>query len=89
MPGASNDGGEDSPGSVITGESGLAHSGAIVHDKSGNILVTHDEGGLLSSVGESNKDETWSKFDLGLKSKLETQVLISIFSSLARLAARE
>ena len=43
MAGASNDGGEDSPGGVITGESGLAHAGAIVHDKSGNILVTHDE----------------------------------------------
>ena len=41
MPGASNDGGEDSPGGVVTGEAGLAHAGAIVDDKSGNVLVTH------------------------------------------------
>merc|ERR1719362_176063 len=41
MPGASNDGGEDGPGGVITGEAGLAHAGAIVDDKSSNVLVTH------------------------------------------------
>ena len=41
MPGASNNGGEDGPGGVITGEAGLAHAGAIVDDKSGNVLVTH------------------------------------------------
>ena len=44
MPGASNNGGEDGPGGVITGETGLAHSGAIVNDKSGNVFVTHCEG---------------------------------------------
>ncbi len=43
MTRASNNGWEDSPGGVISGETGLAHSGAIVHDKSGNILVTHGE----------------------------------------------
>ena len=41
MPGASNDGGEDSPGGVITGKAGLAHAGAIVDNQSGNVLVTH------------------------------------------------
>ena len=41
VAGASNDGGEDSPGGVITGKAGLAHAGAVVNDKSGNILVTH------------------------------------------------
>ena len=41
MPGASNNGGEDSPGGVITGEAGLAHAGAIVADKRSNVLVTH------------------------------------------------
>ena len=41
MSGASNDGGEDGPGGVITGETGLAHAGAIVNDKSGNVFVTH------------------------------------------------
>merc|ERR1711870_4755 len=38
---ASNNGWEDSPGGVITGESGFAHAGAIVNDKSGGIFVTH------------------------------------------------
>ena len=41
MPGASNDGREDSPWGVITGEAGLAHAGAIVDNQSGNVLVTH------------------------------------------------
>jgi hypothetical protein len=41
MPGASNDGGEDSPGGVITGKPGLAHAGAIVDNQSGGVLVTH------------------------------------------------
>merc|ERR1711870_41679 len=38
---ASNNGWEDSPGGVIAGETGLAHAGAIVNDKSGGIFVTH------------------------------------------------
>merc|ERR1712186_94399 len=38
---ASNNGWEDSSGSVITGETGFAHAGAIVNDKSGSIFVTH------------------------------------------------
>ena len=41
MPGASNDGGEDSPGGVITGKASFAHARAIVDNKSGNVLVTH------------------------------------------------
>merc|ERR1711971_801690 len=41
VAGATDDGGEDSSGSVISGESSLAHAGAIVTDKSSNILVTH------------------------------------------------
>ena len=41
MPGASDDGGEDSPGGIITGKAGLAHARAIVDNQSGNILVTH------------------------------------------------
>jgi hypothetical protein len=40
---ATNDGGEDSPGSIISGESGLAHAGAVVNDKSSCVLVTHLE----------------------------------------------
>merc|ERR550534_1236174 len=41
MSWASNDGGEDSPGGVISGKSSLAHAGAIVNNQSGGIFVTH------------------------------------------------
>ncbi len=41
VAGATNNGGEDSSGGVITGETGLAHAGAIVNDESGNVFVTH------------------------------------------------
>merc|ERR1719356_949485 len=43
MAGTSNNGGEDSSGSVISSKTGLAHAGAIVNNKSSNVLVTHDE----------------------------------------------
>jgi len=36
-----DDGRKDGAGSVVAGESGLAHSGAVVNDKSGNFVVTH------------------------------------------------
>ena len=41
MTGTSNNGGEDSAGSIISGETGLAHAGAIVNDESGCVFVTH------------------------------------------------
>merc|ERR1711973_208722 len=41
VTGATNDGGEDSSGSVISSESSLAHAGAIVNNQSSNVLVTH------------------------------------------------
>merc|ERR1740128_545904 len=37
----SNNGGEDSTGSIISSEPSLAHAGAIVTDKSSNVFVTH------------------------------------------------
>merc|ERR1711931_337468 len=37
----SNNGGEDSSGSVISSKSSLAHARAIVNDKSSNVFVTH------------------------------------------------
>merc|ERR1739847_70749 len=43
VAGTSNNGGEDGSGSVISGETGLAHAGAIVNNKSSNVLVTHVE----------------------------------------------
>merc|ERR1712044_32200 len=41
VPWATNDGGEDSSGSVISSESSLAHAGAIVNNQGSNVLVTH------------------------------------------------
>jgi hypothetical protein len=41
MTGASDDGGEDGSGSVVSGETGLAHTGSIVDNQRGNIIVTH------------------------------------------------
>merc|ERR1711977_404684 len=41
VTGAADNGGEDSSGSVISGKPGLAHAGAIVHNKSGNFVITH------------------------------------------------
>merc|ERR1719334_751177 len=46
MPGSAHDGGEHGSWSVISSEAGLAHAGAVVHDQSGNIVVTHVDGGL-------------------------------------------
>merc|ERR1712018_1084915 len=43
VAGATDDGGEDGSGSVISGESSLAHAGAIVNNKSGNVLATHGD----------------------------------------------
>merc|ERR1712130_135677 len=39
MPGPAHNGGEDSPGSVISSKTGLAHAGAIVHHKSCNFII--------------------------------------------------
>ena len=41
VTGSSYDGWEDSSWGIVSGETGLAHTGAIVYDQSGNILVTH------------------------------------------------
>merc|ERR1711955_114589 len=38
---SSNNGWEDGSGSVISGESSLAHAGAIVNNESSNVFVTH------------------------------------------------
>merc|ERR1719245_619020 len=42
VAGTTNNGWEDSSGSVISGETSLAHAGAIVNNKSSNFVVTHD-----------------------------------------------
>merc|ERR1719147_145060 len=41
MTWASNNGGEHGTGSVISGETGFAHTGAVVNDESGNFLLIH------------------------------------------------
>merc|ERR1712161_153878 len=41
VTGASNNGREDSPGGIVSSETGLAHARSIVYDKSGGIFVTH------------------------------------------------
>jgi hypothetical protein len=43
VTGSSYDGWEDGSWGIVSGETGLAHTGAIVYDQSGNILVTHGE----------------------------------------------
>ena len=51
VAGTTDDGGEDSTGCVVTGETGLAHTGAIVYNKSGNVVVTH-----FGRYGKRSKD---------------------------------
>merc|ERR1719228_377440 len=41
MSWSSYDGGKYSSWGIISGKSGFAHTGAIVNNKSGNIVVTH------------------------------------------------
>ena len=41
MAGTANNGWEDSSGSVISSKASFAHAGAIVNNKSSNVLVTH------------------------------------------------
>merc|ERR1719193_510761 len=43
VAGTANNGGENGSGSVISSEASLAHAGAIVNNKSSNVLVTHDD----------------------------------------------
>ena len=47
VAGTANDGGEDGTGGVISGESGLAHAGAVVNYQGGYLVVTHDAAGGL------------------------------------------
>ena len=41
MAGTANNGGEDSTGSIITGEASLAHARAVVDNESSSVFVTH------------------------------------------------
>ena len=55
VTGATDDGREDGAGSVISGETGFAHSRSIVNDQCGNFVVTHvvNRGWLVRDEGEN------------------------------------
>ena len=60
MPGTADNGGEDGPGGVVSGEPGLAHPGPVVDDQRGNILVTHPAGAeLISDWSELSPGVNW------------------------------
>eukprot|EP00053_Salpingoeca_punica_P013702 m.123980 g.123980 ORF g.123980 m.123980 type:complete len:429 (+) comp16274_c1_seq2:170-1456(+) len=42
VAGAADNRGEDGAGGIVTGETGLAHAGAVVDDQSSNLAVAHD-----------------------------------------------
>lgn len=41
MSGSADDGWEDGSWGIVSGEAGFAHAGTIIHNKSGNFVVTH------------------------------------------------
>jgi hypothetical protein len=41
MARTTNDGREDSAGSIVSSKTGFAHTGTIVHNQRGNLVVTH------------------------------------------------
>ena len=57
-----DNGGEDGARSVISGEAGLAHAGAVVDNQSRNIIVTHgDELNQRAALTENCKKEEENK----------------------------
>merc|ERR1712156_1397312 len=58
MSRATNNGWEDSSGSVISGKSSLAHAGAIVNHQSCNIFITHSGGVLSKLVLDTNSSSS-------------------------------
>ena len=54
MPGASNNGWEDSPWSIITSKTSLAHTRPIVNDKSSNVLVSHRKICVIFAIQTTN-----------------------------------
>ena len=58
VTGTAHDGGEDGPGGIVTGKAGLAHARAIVHDQSGNLVVTHVDGVCSGCLATRRKNYT-------------------------------
>lgn len=46
MAGATHDGGEHSPGGVVSGESSLHKAGAVVTDEGGGLIIVTHVGGF-------------------------------------------
>jgi hypothetical protein len=65
VAGTAHNGGEDGPGGVVSGETSLAHAGAIVNDQSSNFVVTHLGGWMLPTavkmVEYTSRDEKEDK----------------------------
>lgn len=59
MARTADNGGEDGTRGVISGETGFAHTGSVVNDQSGNIVVTHDE--RFKSGGRENQERNCKK----------------------------
>ena len=55
MSRATNNGWEDSSGSVISSESSLAHAGAIVNHQGSNVFITHVEW-FLSKIPDTTPE---------------------------------
>ena len=69
MAGTADNGGEDSPGGVITGETGFAHAGAIVNNQSGNVFISH---GYRFELSPCDKWRQWE-----LRKKCPSEILVS------------
>lgn len=57
MSWSADDGGEDGSWGIVSGEAGFAHAGAIIHNKSGNFVVTHVW--FVRVLSDGNTQENW------------------------------
>ena len=79
MSWASNNGWEDSPGGVISGETSFAHAGSIIDYQSGYVFVTHFELCLLAIKDSEEMRLDCSMVNLCLKRFSDFHLPISIF----------
>ena len=82
MTGTSDDGGEDGTGRVISGETGLAHAGAIVHDQSGNFVLHFGCVWVGLATVKNKQERTWKKYQVSVSIKMKKKNQISGFSYL-------
>lgn len=55
MTGSTNDRWENGPGCIIAGKAGLAHTGAVVDNQSGNLVVRHRSKTVASELQKIEK----------------------------------